>query len=297
MVETVAGAFPGGDGLPVATGVPGVYLSPAGFERVVALLRSGVAALAADEPFDRLVIPPVISRATIERAGYVEAFPNLLGTVHGYAGTPSGWARLKPLVAEGGEWHAQQAIGDLVLLPAACYPVYATLAGRSLTDPAKVTVEGTCFRQEATAEPGRLRSFRMLELVTVATDEHCLKWRAARLEQVEGWFTELGLEVSVEVADDPFFGPGRKLFQAAQRMQELKWELKVPVADGQVQAVASANYHKEHFGETFEITAGGETAHTSCVAFGLERLALALINRHGADSTRWPDSVLAAFGE
>ncbi|GAA2977127.1 hypothetical protein [Actinokineospora diospyrosa] len=285
-----------GAGLPLETGVPGVFLSPPGFERVIGLLRDGVAALAADEPFHRLVIPPVISRKTIERAGYVAAFPNLLGTVHGYGGTPSGWARLKPLVEEGGEWHAQQQIGDLVLLPAACYPVYAALEGSALDEPAKVTVEASCFRQEATSEPGRMRSFRMLELVTVATDEHCLKWRAARLEQVEGWFTDLGLAVSVEVADDPFFGPGRKLYQAAQRMQELKWELKVPVADGTVQAVASANYHKEHFGETFGITAGGEPANTSCVAFGLERLALALITRHGEDSTRWPAEVLAALG-
>ncbi|GAA3057617.1 hypothetical protein [Actinokineospora globicatena] len=285
-----------GAGLPLETGVPGVFLSPPGFERVIGLLRDGIAALAADEPFHRLVIPPVISRATIERAGYVAAFPNLLGTVHGYGGTPSGWARLKPLVESGGEWHAQQQIGDLVLLPAACYPVYATLEGRTLDEPAKVTVEASCFRQEATSEPGRMRSFRMLELVTVATDEHCLKWRAARLEQVEGWFTELGLAVSVEVADDPFFGPGRKVYQAAQRMQELKWELRVPVADGTVQAVASANYHKEHFGETFGITAGGEPANTSCVAFGLERLAMALIARHGEDSTRWPADVLAALG-
>ncbi|RLK54399.1 hypothetical protein [Actinokineospora cianjurensis] len=285
-----------GAGLPLETGVPGVFLSPPGFERVIGLLRDGIAALAADEPFHRLVIPPVISRATIERAGYVAAFPNLLGTVHGYGGTPNGWARLKPLVEQGGEWHAQQQIGDLVLLPAACYPVYATLEGRALDEPAKVTVEASCFRQEATSEPGRMRSFRMLELVTVATDEHCLKWRAARLDQVEGWFTELGLAVSVEVADDPFFGPGRKVYQAAQRMQELKWELRVPVADGTVQAVASANYHKEHFGDTFGITAGGEPANTSCVAFGLERLAMALITRHGEDCTQWPADVLAALG-
>ncbi|PPK68375.1 hypothetical protein V5P93_004519 [Actinokineospora auranticolor] len=282
--------------LPLDTGVPGVFLSPPGFERVVDLLRAGVAALAADEPFQRLIIPPVISRATIERAGYVQAFPNLLGTVHGYGGTPSGWSRLKPLVEQGGEWYAQQQIGDLVLLPAACYPVYATIAGQTLDDAAKVTVEASCFRQEATSEPGRLRSFRMLELVTVATEEHCLKWRAARLEQVEGWFTDLGLDVSVEIADDPFFGAGRKVYQAAQRMQELKWELRVPVTDGTVQAVASANYHKEHFGDIFGITAGGEPAHTSCVAFGLERLAFALIARHGKDSTQWPAEVLAALG-
>ena len=269
------------NGLPIPTAVPGVYLYPEAFERVIEALRAGVARLAAAEPFQRLVIPPVISRATIERAGYVEAFPQLLGTVHGYRGSASGWARLKPLVGSGGDWHAQQEIGDLVLLPAACYPVYAALAGTPVDTPAKVTVQATCFRNEATSEAGRLRSFRMVELVTAGAEEHCTTWRADWLERVRLWFTDLGLAPGVEVADDPFFGPGKKVFQAAQRLQELKFELKVPVADGVVQAVASANYHKEHFGEAFGLTADGAPAHTACMAFGLERLALAMIHAHG----------------
>lgn len=289
--------IPGDAGLPIGTGVPGVYLFPAGFERIVDLLRGGVAALAADEPFQRLVIPPVISRATIERAGYVKTFPQLLGTVHGYGGSATGWARLSPLIEQGGDWHAEQRIGDLVLLPAACYPVYEALAGSTLEAPAKVTVQATCFRQEATSEPGRLRSFRMVELVTSGGEEHCLKWRSLWLERSTTWLAELGLDAAVEVADDPFFGPGRKIYQAAQRMQELKLELRVRVAEGVTQAVASANYHKDHFGEVFDITAEGAPAHTACMAFGMERLAMALITAHGADSGTWPASVLTALGE
>ncbi|MGX7828514.1 hypothetical protein ACTG9Q_25820 [Actinokineospora sp. 24-640] len=266
-----------------------MYLYPAEFERVVGLIRAGVAGLAEDEGFHRLAIPPVIARSTIERAGYARTFPQLLGTVHGFQGTPREWARLSPLAVEGGQWHTDQRIGDLVLLPAACYPVYATIAGTDLAVPVKVGVEATCFRQEATSEPGRLRSFRMLELVTAGDEEHCLKWRAAWLNRVTDWLTGLGLDPSVEVADDPFFGPTKKFYQAAQRQQELKLEFRVPVADGVVQAVASANYHKEHFGDVFGFTADGAAGHTACVAFGLERLAMALIWRHGAD-------VVAAMG-
>jgi hypothetical protein len=55
-----------------------------------------------------------------------------------------------------------------------------------------------------------------------------------------------------------------------------------------VQAIASANYHKEHFGEVFEFTAGGAVGHTACTAFGLERIALALIAVHGPAPERWP---------
>ena len=38
------------DGRPLATPVPGVYLFPESFEEIVALLRRGIAGLAAGEP-------------------------------------------------------------------------------------------------------------------------------------------------------------------------------------------------------------------------------------------------------
>ena len=99
----------------------------------------------------------------------------------------------------------------------------------------------------------------------------------------------------MEVADDPFFGPGRKLYMAAQRLQELKFEFRVAVAPGLVQAVASANLHKDHFGENYGFTAGDGPGHTSCMAFGLERLALALIEVHGPDVDTWPAEVLSVL--
>lgn len=283
-----AGRDPGA--MPVETDVPGVYLFPAGFEHVVSVLRVGIDRLGADEDYRALAIPPVISRRLIERAGYVKAFPQLLATVHSYTGDAREWSKLAPL-ADGGEWHAQQQISDLVLLPATCYPAYDTIAGSELAEPARFQVSGTCFRQEATAEPGRLRSFRMAEFVTAGREDHCIKWRASWLERVADWLRALGLDCAIEVADDPFFGPGRKLFQAAQRNQELKLELKVPVAADRIQAVASANYHKDHFGENFGFTAGGEVGHTACMAFGLERIALALIHVHGTDLAAWPTPV------
>ena len=285
-------AAPAATGLPLPTSAPGVYLYPEPFERIIALLRREIDGLAAGEAYTRLHIPPVIARSTIEHAGYVAAFPQLLGTVHSFAGTPREWARLAPLADGSGDWHAQQRIGDLVLLPAACYPVYATLTGQDLSaEPARFHVDATCFRQEASAEPGRLRSFRMEELVTAGSPEHCLAWRAAWLERIPAWLGRLGLTASVEVADDPFFGPGRKVYAAAQRMQELKFEFQVELAPGQLQAVASANLHKDHFGEAYGFRAGAGAGHTSCMAFGLERIALALVHAHGPDPAAWPAGV------
>lgn len=285
------------DTAPLTTDAPGVLLYPEAFERIVTLLRAAVMRLCGDEEFRSLTIPPVISRRTIERAGYAAAFPHLLGTVHSFTGDGAAWKDLEPLVADGGPWHARQEPGDLVLLPAACYPVYATLEGARLEHPARFAVQASCFRQEASSETGRLRTFRMLELVTAADAEHCLRWRAQWLERVAAWMGELGLTVSVQVADDPFFGTGRRVLQAAQRMQQLKFELRAEVADGLVQAIASANYHKDHFGQVFGFTDGAaDTGHSSCVAFGLERITFALLHAHGPHPAAWPRTVLDRLG-
>ena len=151
---------------PLPTEAPGVYLFPDAFERIVAGLRRGIDALAADEPMRVLGVPPVIARGTIERTGYPASFPHLLGTVHSFTGDAKQWSALSPLVEAGGAWQSTHEPTDLVLLPAACYPVYASMAGQTLDRPRTHRVSARCFRQEATAEIGRLRSFRMVEFVT-----------------------------------------------------------------------------------------------------------------------------------
>ena len=58
----------------------------------------------------------------------------------------------------------------------------------------------------------------------------------------------------------------------------------------------SFNYHKEHFGEVWGLhNAAGEVLHTGCVAFGMDRLAVALFVTHGADIAQWPASVREAL--
>ncbi|BFV55155.1 amino acid--[acyl-carrier-protein] ligase [Kitasatospora sp. CMC57] len=282
---------PSGAATLLPTDVPGVVLYSGAFEALIADLRLGIETLGADEPFDRIAVPPVISRALVERAGYVKAFPHLLGTVHSFTGTASEWGERSGRP----DWHTAQQIGDLVLLPAACYPLYATLEGRELTEPVRFATSAHCFRQEGSHEPGRLRSFRMAEYVTAGSQQHCEEWRARWLDRVADWLAALDLKAAVEVADDPFFGRARRIFQAAQRAQELKYELRVELADGLVQAIASANCHKDTFGTVFGFTADGEPGHTACAAFGLERIALALIHAHGPHLAHWPQSVRLAL--
>jgi seryl-tRNA synthetase len=82
------------------------------------------------------------------------------------------------------------------------------------------------------------------------------------------------------------------MLKANQRDQTLKFELLVPIcSQDKPTACCSFNYHQDHFGHLFgiELAAGG-VAHTACVGFGLERIALALFHTHGLDLGGWPDA-------
>jgi seryl-tRNA synthetase len=104
---------------------------------------------------------------------------------------------------------------------------------------------------------------------------------------------DLGLPAVSETATDPFFGRGGKMLVANQREAKLKFEVVVPVISKEnPTAICSFNYHQDHFGKTFDIkTADGETAQTACMAFGLERVTMALFKTHGFDPSQWPQPV------
>ena len=124
------------------------------------------------------------------------------------------------------------------------------------------------------------------------------KGRAERAERrwmarAQAIADRLGLTYRIEQASDPFFGRGGKLMATSQIEQSLKFELLIPLRSAeQPTACMSFNYHRDHFGTTWGLqsTAGG-VAHTGCVAFGMDRLAVALFYTHGIDLARWPVAV------
>ena len=59
----------------------------------------------------------------------------------------------------------------------------------------------------------------------------------------------------------------------------------------------SLNYHRDHFGATWGVArANLEPAHTACVAFRVDRLAVTLFATHGTEARNWPAAVRAALG-
>lgn len=281
------------------TGVDGVHLRTGAYEDVVDGLGRFINRLR-PEGAEVFRFPPVASRALIEKSGYLKSFPNLLGCACALGGDDAAIEGAVNRFVAGGSWTDSLAATELVLAPAACYPIYPLAAERGALPPGGLVfdVAGDCFRREPSKDIDRLQSFRMREFVAIAAPQQIQDFRdhwMARAPEIAG---ALGLSHRLEVANDPFFGRGGLLVGKLQVAQALKFEMLIPVHSAEKPtACMSFNCHRDHFGLTWGLTTNeGEVAHTACVAFGMDRLAVALFAAHGLDSAKWPAAVKTTLG-
>src|ERR1700678_2717655 len=236
--------------------------------------------------------PPVMSRRQLEKSGYLKSFPNLLGCVCALHGSEPAIRAAATRHETGGDGTEALSASDLVLSPAACYPVYpiAAARGRPPAGGLQFDIEAEVFRHEPSVSLDRLQSFRMREFVRIGLPREIEEFRERWLKRAPAIAADLGLPHSIDVANDPFFGRVGQLMAVSQRQQALKFELLIPYYPGAVPtACMSFNYHRDHFGQVWGIHADkGELAHNSCVAFGIDRLAVALFAIHGLDLLKWP---------
>lgn len=277
-------------GLLYETGTAGVYVRSETYEKVVDGLQAALGRLGGDG-LERLRFPPVIARHAFDRTGYLRSFPDLLGSVQVFRGGSRAHRELVQRYEAQGDWPALLEPAEVMLSSAACHPVYPMCTGRLPEEGRRFSVDGYCFRHEPSEELTRMQSFRMYELVYVGPAREAVAHRDAGLAEGMELLADLGLAVERVVAHDPFFGRTGALMAEAQRGSAAKYEGVAPVGGASV-AVMSANYAADHFGTAFAVeTADGRTAHSSCVAFGVDRLALALLSQHGLRPDRWPQAV------
>jgi acyl carrier protein len=208
-----------------------------------------------------------IALKTLERAGFIEAFPQKL-------------VRL-------------DRDDEYALPPAVCYHHYPHLASQIVDERGSlITAIGRCFRDEYDYNRPleRLRSFTMREIVAVGSREFVEQTRAELLDRVRRWIVVLDLDGFVETATDPFFTSESRGRLLMQQVQPLKYELKLTMSgDGRTIAAASFNNHQTHFGRRFSIRQrSGEYAHSGCIAFGWERWVVAFLAQHGVREENWP---------
>jgi seryl-tRNA synthetase len=232
-------------------------------------------------------------------SGYVGSFPDLIGAVSSFAGSPKEGAEVTRRAETDGDWDSLLAPTEVSLCSASCHNLYPLVAREAVpVEGLLFEVHATCFRHEPSDDPARMQSFRQVEFVFVGTPDDALshrdRWLARGLELNRA----LGLDVTEEVANDPFFGRLGQLLAAGQREKALKLEMVTPISsEAAPGAIGSANYHEDHFGEAFELRlTDGSTAHSACVSFGIERTTLSLFLRHGLDTEAWPADVRDLLG-
>ena len=282
-------------GLIIPTPIKGGYGRGAVFEDILDRFDALVQREAAPDGAETMTFPPIVARTMIEKMGYLDNFPQLIGSIHSFFGKELDARAMADKARSGERWEEVLEITESMLLPAACYPVYPVFSGLLPDGGRLVTVRNWCYRHEPSDEPTRLQSFRMREYIRVGAPDEVQAWRNAWLERGLRLLEGLKLPVISDVANDPFFGKAGKMMATSQREQQLKFEIMVPViSEEKPTAICSFNWHQEHFTGKFGIQrADGSTAHTACLGFGLERVTLALIKTHGFDVTQWPAEVRA----
>jgi seryl-tRNA synthetase len=279
-------------------GVDGVYARTELYAHVVERLE-GYITRQRDPKAEIMRFPPVMSRKQLEKSGYLKSFPNLLGCVCALHGSEASIRSAVDRYDDGGDWTTSVTSSDLVLSPAACYPVYPIVATRGQLPAGglQFDIEADVFRHEPSRSLDRLQSFRMREFVRIGSPQEILEFRESWMAKAPLLAGDLGLPFTIDVANDPFFGRVGQVMAVSQRQQALKFELLIPYYPGaSPTACMSFNYHREHFGQVWGIHDDkGELAHTSCVAFGIDRLAVALFAIHGLDLLKWPAVTRAAM--
>ncbi len=276
----------------IPTSVEGLYGKGVDLESLVAFLSRWIMQAGADEHAEVLRFPPMLPRRDFEASGYFLYFASLAGTVHCFCGDEESHRALSRAHDAGEDWTTAQAATDLVMLPAACYPVYPAIAARGpvRTDGQVVDVCSYCFRHEPSRDPTRMQMFRQHERVFIGTRKGAEDFRDRWIGLASALARLLALPHDVKFASDPFFGRIGRVMARSQREQALKLELLVPImSEASPTACASFNLHltkmATSFGLMFE---DGTPAYTACAGFGLERLALAVLRHHGADPSGWP---------
>lgn len=254
--------------------------------RLYRALERAIAGVAAAETDDDWLVPAGLAFETLVRAEYFQSFPQWLTAASHLSADP---AVLEAVATDPDPAAAARralAPAGAALAPAACYHVYARLAGHTLPRPQIFTVQATCWRHEGErlAPLARGWAFTMREIVCVGPLDAVEAFRQRGIRRATALAAALGLAGEVEQASDPFFAPTARGKALLQRLKVLKEELVLSRM-----AAASFNNHETFFGEAFAVRLeGGAPAASACVAFGLERWTLAFLLTHGPDAARWP---------
>ena len=155
-----------------------------------------------------------------------------------------------------------------------------------------LTMQNHVFRYEGTNFRPIRRGwdFNVRDIVFFGSYEDLSRLRAEVMERAIGLCRELDLEVTIELANDPFFLETSRDKAIYQRMGEVKYELLFPLPHrGESIAASSFNLHRDFYTSVYDTRRpNGELAESACMGFGLERWVYGFLTQKGLHPRAWP---------
>lgn len=232
--------------------------------------------------------PPFLSVETLQKLDYFKSFPHLISipvTLESSRDNLAAFAEDALMPGSNSQLKLRQLEpATQVLTPAACYHFYDELQGSSFDRARYLSTRCVCFRRETEYKPlMRQWAFSMREFVCIGTMQEVQAF-LQRFEQIlSKYFAEFKFPISFEFAQDPFFNPASNPKYLMQKLEPVKKEM---IYDGHL-SIGSLNFHRNFFGECFQLSSGGEAAYSACVAFGLERWIYMIISEQGSNKGDW----------
>src|SRR5215831_14856834 len=118
-----------GAGILLSMKVDGLYGFSGEFEGVIERFEQLVTRRARELQTEVMRFPAIMSRADYLKMSHIENFPDLLGSVHSFTGDERDHARLLGKRKRGEDWTQELRPTEVMMTPAACYPLYPTATG------------------------------------------------------------------------------------------------------------------------------------------------------------------------
>lgn len=214
-----------------------------------------------------IMIPTLISGSILRKCGYFDTSPHHL-TLAAHA-HPDYFDEIicKKRIDED-----QIQVEDTYLTPAACLHIYPMLENKKMTEPLCVTTSTRVYRYEGGKHiaGSRLWDFAVREVVFIGEEQY-VKSALERVEEwIAGYVKKFDHNIKWQQAFDYFYEtPKNDILKKFQLKNNLKKELVLQTEKGSL-AIASINYHDNHFSKPFEFDNAGKIV-TGCIGFGLDR--------------------------